>query len=150
MMRYARPPSSISATRRLGSGGALAYVWPMRFFSLATMMLAWLTYGTMFAWAGCPMCASMSQPATNSMTMQHHHMAGMEMGETAKVSAPEKNPCAAGGMAHMPLCSACLVVPVDVIVHAGGKQVFSYPSPAIALAFPGARPAPQAPPPRSI
>ncbi len=120
----------------------------MRLFSIATMMLAWLTYGTMFAWAGCPMCASMSQPAAVSMTMQHHHMPGMDMDETVKGSAPEKNPCAAGGMAHMPLCSACLIVPVDVIVHAGGKQAFSYPSLAIALAFPGARPAPQAPPPR--
>ncbi len=124
----------------------------MRFFSIATMMLALLTYGTMFAWAGCPMCASMSQPAAVDMVAgkPHHHMPGMDMGETAKVLAPVKNPCAAGGMTHMPLCSACLVVPVDVMVHADGKQVFAYPSPAIALALPGARPAPQAPPPRLI
>jgi hypothetical protein len=121
----------------------------MRFFSIATMMLAWLAYGTMFAWAGCPMCASMSQPAADSMTMQQqHHMPGMEMDETVRVSAPAKNPCTDGGTAHMPLCSACLVVPVDVIVHDDGKRAFSYPSPGIALAFPGARPAPQAPPPR--
>ncbi|WP_348625618.1 hypothetical protein [Rhizobium sp. 2MFCol3.1] len=94
----------------------------------------------------------MSQPAAVDMAAgkPHHHMQGMDMGETAKVSAQEKSPCAAGGMAHMPLCSACLVVPVDVIVDADGKQAFSYPSPAIALAFPGARPAPQAPPPRLI
>ncbi|MDM9626508.1 hypothetical protein QTL95_11420 [Rhizobium sp. S152] len=123
----------------------------MRFFAISTMMLAWLTYGTMFAWAGCPMCASMSQQAAVDMAAgkAHQHMPGMETGETVKVSAPAKNPCAAGGMAHMPLCSACLVVPVDVIVHTDGKQIFSYPSPAIALALPGARPAPQAPPPRS-
>ncbi|MFK0331298.1 hypothetical protein ACIQUB_09265 [Rhizobium sp. NPDC090275] len=92
----------------------------------------------------------MSQPAAVDMAAgkPHHHMPDMEMGDAVKGSVPAKNPCAAGSMGHMPLCSACLVVPVDVIVHADGKQVFSYPSPAIALAFPGARPAPQAPPPR--
>jgi hypothetical protein len=99
----------------------------MRIFSIAAMIVAWLIYGTMFAWAGCPMCASMSQPAAVDMAAGelHHHMPDMEMGETVKVSEREKNPCADGGMAHMPLCSACLVVPVDVIVHADGKQVFA-------------------------
>ncbi|MBB3966385.1 hypothetical protein [Rhizobium metallidurans] len=124
----------------------------MRLLSIAMMMLAWLAYGTMFAWAGCPMCASMNQPAAADMStgMSHQAMADMEMGNSIKASALAKSPCEGGGMTHMPLCSACLVVPVDVIVHDDGKQAFSYPSPAIALALPGARPAPLAPPPRPI
>jgi outer membrane murein-binding lipoprotein Lpp len=126
-----------------------AYVDRMRPIAIVTMMFAWLVYGTMSAWAGCPMCASMNQIASvgNGVAAQHD-MAGMDMG--AASAAPEKDPCAAGGMVHMPFCSACLVVPPVVAIHAGGRQVFSYPSPASAETFPGARPAPLAPPPRLI
>ncbi len=80
---------------------------------------------------------------------QHHYMAGMEMDGTATANTPASDPCPVGGMAHMPFCSACLVVPPEVAVGTDGKQVFSYPSPAIERAFPGARPAPLAPPPRT-
>jgi hypothetical protein len=121
----------------------------MRLLAIATMMLAWFAYGTMSAWAGCPMCASMNQVvnADVNASAQHHHMAGM--GDTAKADTRATDPCPAGGIVHMPFCSACLVVPPDAAVHADGKQVFSYPSPDIALALPGARPAPLAPPPRT-
>jgi hypothetical protein len=122
----------------------------MRPIAIVTMMFAWLVYGTMSAWAGCPMCASMNQIASvdHGADAQHHHIAGMEMG-TAR-AAPAKDPCAAGGMVHMPLCSACLVVPPVIDIQAEGRQVFSYPAPATSHAFPGARPAPLAPPPRLI
>lgn len=86
------------------------------------------------------------------MGMPGMNMAGMDMHGAGKSSLPQpvpaKDPCSAGGMMHMSICSACLVVPAAVTVYAGGRQVFSYPSPALAVAFPGASPAPLAPPPR--
>ncbi|KRB49854.1 hypothetical protein ASE04_14710 [Rhizobium sp. Root708] len=123
----------------------------MRFLAAVTLMLAWLAYG-MSAFAGCPMCESMRQAASADMTgaAQHHHMAGMDMGDTVKPQTPASDPCPAGGMAHMPFCSACLAVVPEVTVGADGKQMFSYPSPATARALPGARPAPLAPPPRTV
>ena len=80
--------------------GTIAYVLPMRLLSIATMMLAWLAYGTMFAWAGCPMCASMNQPAAADMStgMSHQAMADMEMGDSIKVPASAQSPCEGGGM----------------------------------------------------
>ncbi len=155
-----RGPINVGA--RLGSGGMLAYLAPMRVLAIVTMMLAWLVYGTLSAWAGCPMCASMSASVDMASDAQHHHMGGTDvsgvdmagmaadMGHAAKHTAPAKDPCATGGMPHMPFCSACLIVPPAVAVHADGQRPFSYPSPAIDAAFPGARPAPLAPPPRWV
>ena len=142
---------------RLGSRDWLAYLAPMRVLAIVTMMLAWFAYGTLSAWAGCPMCASMRASADMASNAQQHHMASMDTAgmaadtrNVANDAAPAKDPCANGGMAHMPFCSACLVMPPAVAIHADDPRLFSYPSPAPSAAFPGARPAPLAPPPRSV
>ncbi|RUL96037.1 hypothetical protein [Rhizobium chutanense] len=119
----------------------------MRTFRLMTMLLGWLVYSAMSAWAGCPTCASMNAPAAVETGM-HHQMAGMDMPETADKTAPSKDPCASGNAAHMPLCAACLLLPPAVAVTDGQKSVFGYPAPALARALDDNRPVPQPPPPR--
>ncbi|OWV84979.1 hypothetical protein ATY81_11685 [Rhizobium sp. R72] len=119
----------------------------MRFLAIIAMVFAWLAYGTMSAWAGCPTCLSM-QAAASKASVEHQHMSGMDMGEKAKSPAPQQDPCSAAGMVHMPFCSTCLVVPPPMAFGEAGKQAFSYPAPGAAHAMRDARPAPLAPPPR--
>ncbi|XUM48222.1 hypothetical protein NBG89_02065 [Rhizobium sp. YTU87027] len=119
----------------------------MRFLAIIAMVFAWLAYGTMSAWAGCPTCLSM-QAAASKAIVEHQHMSGMDMGEKAESPAPQQDPCSAAGMVHMPFCSACLVVPPPMVFGEAGKQAFSYPAPGAAHAMRDARPAPLAPPPR--
>ena len=121
----------------------------MRFVAIMAMILGWLTFSAS-AWAGCPMCASMSQPAASGM--QHdmpgmgtpHHMA-MDHGQDAA-----KDPCSPGNPGHMTTCSYCLVTPAAVVIVDGGKPVFAYPAPAAGRVLSDLRPAPQAPPPRFV
>jgi len=121
----------------------------MRFLAIIAMVFAWLAYGSMSAWAGCPTCLSMQTVASHSGG-EHHDMSGMDMGENTKSPAPQLDPCSAGGIVHMPFCSACLVVPPSIGFGVAGKHVFSYPAPGPAHALPDARPAPLAPPPRLV
>ncbi|OWV82637.1 hypothetical protein ATY75_27055 [Rhizobium sp. N122] len=118
----------------------------MRTLALITMVLGWLVYSAMSAWAGCPTCASMNAPAAE--TGMHHQMAGMQMPDAASKADPLKDPCSTGNAAHMPLCSACLLLPPAIMVVDSAKPVFAYPTPALARALDDDRPAPQAPPPR--
>ena len=119
----------------------------MRALALITMVFGWLVYSAMSAWAGCPTCASMNMPVAESGGM-HHEITGMKMPGPAGKSNPLKDPCAAGGSAHMPLCAACLLLPPTVAVMADGKSIFGYPAPALARALDDNMPPPQAPPPR--
>ncbi|KQV68452.1 hypothetical protein ASC90_11565 [Rhizobium sp. Root1220] len=119
----------------------------MRFLAMITTMLAWLAYGTMSAWAGCPMCVSTANAATIDVST-HQHAPGMHMDE--RHSAPAKNPCSSGGVAHVALCVACIAILPATAAGGEGKQVFSYPAPAASAALPDARPAPVAPPPRLL
>ncbi|NEJ71450.1 hypothetical protein GR197_13000 [Rhizobium phaseoli] len=125
----------------------------MRTLALITMLLGWLVYSAMSAWAGCRACASMNMPVAVEAGSMHHQMAGMDvskenMPEGPCHAAPLKEPCAGGDAAHMPLCAACLLLPPTVTVMDGGTSVFGYPAPALARALDDKRPAPQAPPPR--
>ncbi|EJZ20356.1 hypothetical protein NE852_04780 [Rhizobium sp. Pop5] len=120
----------------------------MRTLALITMVFSWLVYSAMSAWAGCPTCASMNAPAAPMAGTMQHAMAGMDMPEPAGKANRLKDPCAAGGAAHMPLCAACLLLPPTVLATTGAKAVFAYPAPALARALDDNRPAPQAPPPR--
>ena len=121
----------------------------MRLVAIMAMILGWLTFSAS-AWAGCPMCASMSQPTVSGM--QHdmpgmgapHHMA-MDHGQDAA-----KDPCSPGNPGHMTTCSYCLVTPAAVVIADGGKHVFAYPAPAAGRVLADLRPAPQAPPPRFV
>ncbi|WP_244919740.1 hypothetical protein [Rhizobium grahamii] len=133
----------------LGFFALCSYFDGMRFFAIIAMALAWMAYGTMSAWAGCPTCLSMQTVAATS-SVEHHHVAGMDMGETAKSAPAQQDPCSATGMVHMPFCSACLVVPPPMVFAAAGKHVFSYPAPGPADAMRDARPQPLAPPPRLV
>ncbi|NNU66669.1 hypothetical protein FE844_022175 [Rhizobium indicum] len=118
----------------------------MRMLALITMLLGWLVYSAMSAWAGCPTCASMNAAVIeNGM---HHEMAGMDRHEAAGKADPLKDPCTTGNSAHMPLCAACLLLPATVTVMDGGKSMFGYPGPALARALDDERPTPQPPPPR--
>ncbi|ARO28855.1 MULTISPECIES: hypothetical protein [Rhizobium] len=120
----------------------------MRTLALMTMVLGWLVYSAMSAWAGCPTCASMNGPAAPKSATMDHAMAGMDMsGATGKAQAL-KDPCAAGRAAQMPLCAACLLLPPAAMTAAGVKPVFAYPAPALARVLDDDRPAPLAPPPR--
>jgi len=121
----------------------------MRFLAIIAMVFGWFAFGTMSAWAGCPTCLSM-QPVAATPSAEHQHMAGMAMGEKAKSSPAQQDPCSAAVMAHMPFCSACLVIPPLSVIAATGKQMFSYPAPGPAHAMQDARPAPLAPPPRLV
>ncbi|TCS06775.1 MULTISPECIES: hypothetical protein [unclassified Rhizobium] len=116
----------------------------MRALALVTMFFSWLVYSTMSAWAGCPTCASMNMAIGAEASTAHHHMA-----DVASKGDAAKDPCSTG-VAHMPLCNACMVLPADVPIADGGKHVFAYPSPAPDRALRENRPAPQAPPPRVI
>ncbi|NKL23753.1 hypothetical protein [Rhizobium leguminosarum] len=118
----------------------------MRTLALITMLLGWLVYSVMSAWAGCPTCASMNAAAIE--TGMRHEMAGMDMPQMTEKAAPSKDPCAAGNAAHMPLCAACLLLPPTVTVMDGGKSIFAYPAPALARALDDDKPVPQPPPPR--
>ncbi|MBB4234776.1 hypothetical protein [Rhizobium esperanzae] len=120
----------------------------MRTLALITMVLGWLVYSAMSAWAGCPTCASMTAPVAVETGSVHHQMAGMDMPEGAAKTAPLKDPCTTGNSAHMPLCAACLLLPPAVTVMDGGKSVFGYPAPVPVRALDDNHPAPQAPPPR--
>ncbi|MBB3656366.1 hypothetical protein FHX15_001579 [Rhizobium sp. BK650] len=113
------------------------------------MFFGWLVYSTMSAWAGCPTCASMSMAVQAEAGSPHHHADGMNMAEVAAKANSAKDPCATG-IAHMPLCAACMVLPVADLFADGGKHVFAYPSPALDRALRDTKPAPQAPPPRFI
>ncbi|AHG44216.1 hypothetical protein RLEG12_13700 [Rhizobium leguminosarum bv. trifolii CB782] len=120
----------------------------MRTLALITMVLGWLVYSAMSAWAGCPTCASMNAPVAAEGGVMYHEISGMDMPEGAVKTAPLKDPCTTGNSAHMPLCAACLLLPPTVTVTDGGKSVYGYPDPALARALDDNRPAPQAPPPR--
>jgi hypothetical protein len=121
----------------------------MRLVSIIAMLLGWLIYSTMSAWAGCPMCASMATVASAQTAMPHHEMGGMKMAETGKAD-PFKDPCATGGMVHLPFCSACLMVPPTLMVDTGARHVFAYPSPASGQPLQDTLPGPVAPPPRLV
>ncbi|MBB2754793.1 UNVERIFIED_ORG: hypothetical protein GGI57_005529 [Rhizobium aethiopicum] len=120
----------------------------MRTLALVTMVLSWLVYSAMSAWAGCPTCASMNAPSAAEAGGMHHQMAGMAMPDASGKAAPMKDPCATSNAAHMPLCAACLLLPPAMLVADNAKPVFAYPAPALARALDDNRPAPQAPPPR--
>ncbi|WP_064693960.1 hypothetical protein [Rhizobium aegyptiacum] len=118
----------------------------MRMIALMTMILGWLVYSAMSAWAGCPICTSMNRPAAPKSATMDHAMAGMNMpGATGKAEAL-KDPRATGRAAHMPLCAACL--PPAAMADRDAKPVFLYPAPALARVLDDNRPAPLAPPPR--
>ncbi|WHO72733.1 hypothetical protein [Rhizobium sp. BT03] len=119
----------------------------MRTLALVTMVLSWLVYSAMSAWAGCPTCASMNAPVAAEATM-HHQTASMHRPDAAGKADPAKDPCSTGNAAHIPLCSACLLLPTAIMVVDSAKPVFAYPIPALARALDDDRPAPQAPPPR--
>ncbi|OAV53054.1 hypothetical protein A6U98_30320 [Rhizobium sp. WYCCWR10014] len=119
----------------------------MRTLALIPMLLGWLAYGAMSAWAGCPTCASMNVPVAVETTM-HHEMHGVDMPGAAGKADPSKDPCATGKSAHMPLCAACLLLPPAVTVMDGEKSIFGYPAPALARALDDEKPTPQPPPPR--
>ncbi|MGO8015969.1 hypothetical protein AB9E19_13550 [Rhizobium leguminosarum] len=118
----------------------------MRMLALITMVLGWLVYSAMSAWAGCPTCASMNAAAIE--TGMHHEMHGMVTSEAVGKTERSKGPCASGNSAHMPLCAACLLLPATVTVMDGGKPIFAYPAPALAPALDDNKPTPQPPPPR--
>ena len=120
----------------------------MRTLALITMVLSWLVYSAMSAWAGCPTCVSMNAPVAGEAGSTPHQMAGMDMAEAAGKADAAKDPCSTGNAAHMPLCSACLLLPPAITVVDSAKPVFAYPVPALARALADDRPAPQAPPPR--
>lgn len=138
----------------LGMRRVLAYLRLMRRISTLIMLLGWLVYGTMPALAACPMCTSpaMTQASIETKAASHmRHMAAMPDHEsmTSHVANHDQNPCK-GGMAHMPSCAACLVVPPALAI-AGDKLVaFSYPAPGTMRALPDSVPAPTAPPPRLL
>jgi hypothetical protein len=121
----------------------------MRALALMTMFFGWLVYSTLSAWAGCPTCASMSTAVQTEASMTHHHMSGMAMPDMAAKADSAKDPCSTG-VAHMPLCAACMVLPPADLLADGGKHVFAYPSPALDRALRDNRPTPQAPPPRFV
>lgn len=121
----------------------------MRPFALMTMFFGCLVYSTMSAWAGCPTCASMTMAVQAEASVPHHHADGMDMRDMAAKDSSAKDPCATG-VAHMPLCAACMVLPPADLIADGGKHVFAYPSPALDRVLRDSRPAPQAPPPRFI
>jgi len=121
----------------------------MRTIALVTMVLGWLVYSAMSAWAGCPTCMSMNAPVAAEAGAMHHQIAGTHMPDTAAGKAdPSKDPCSTGNAAHMPLCSACLLLPPAIMVVDSKKPVFAYPVPALDRTLDDDRPAPQAPPPR--
>jgi hypothetical protein len=121
----------------------------MRALALITMFFGWLVYSTMSAWAGCPTCASMNMSVQADSSTAHHHMEGMAMPDMAAKDDSAKDLCSTG-IAHMPLCAACVVLPATATIPDGGKHVFAYPAPALDRALRDNRPAPQAPPPRFI
>lgn len=127
----------------------------MRAFALMTMFFGWLVYSTMSAWAGCPTCALMNMAVQAEAGLAHFHTGGMDMGgmvSKSDMSAKNnsaKDPCDTG-VAHMPLCAACMVVPPADFIADGGRAAFAYPAPAPDRPLRGNRPAPQAPPPRFI
>lgn len=121
----------------------------MRALALITMFFGWLVYSTLSAWAGCPTCASMTMPVQIETSTTHHHMDGMSMADMTPQKDSAKDPCSTG-VAHMPLCAACMVLPPIDLVANGGKPVFAYPAPALDRVLRDNRPAPQAPPPRFL
>lgn len=119
----------------------------MRPIALTVMLFSWLIYSTMAAWAGCPTCVSMAHAASMDMAGVHHEMSGMEMGDgTAKA----KDPCSTSGMAHTPFCAACLILPPEVVVYSNARPAHGYAQPLPGKRLSDNRPAPLAPPPRSI
>jgi hypothetical protein len=121
----------------------------MRLVSIIAMLLGCLIYSTMSTWAACPMCASMATAASAQTAIQHHEMGGMNMAEIGKADLL-KDPCATGGMVHLPFCSACLMVPPTLMVDTGARHVFAYPSPASGQPLQDTLPGPVAPPPRLV
>ncbi|GAA3061475.1 hypothetical protein GCM10010520_07170 [Rhizobium viscosum] len=119
------------------------------------MFFGWLVYSTMSAWAGCPTCASMNMAVQAEAGTAHLHTDGMGTGGMMSKSGmaaknnSAKDPCATG-VAHTPLCAACMMVPPADFIADGGKAVLAYPAPAPDRALRDNRPAPQAPPPRFI
>ena len=114
----------------------------MRLVAIIAMIFGWLSFSAS-AWAGCPMCASADQPTSAEM---HHDMPGVAMDHSKGVP---NDPCASGDQ-HMATCSYCLVTPAAVMIDIDAKHVFAYPAPATAKTLIDLRPAPQAPPPRTI
>lgn len=118
------------------------------------MLLGWLVYGMMPALAACPMCDSPAMTKASVETMAASHMrdmAAMPDHESMKshVANHDQNPCKEG-MAHMPSCAACLVVPPALATGGGKVLAFSYPAPGTMRALPDSVPAPMAPPPRLL
>ena len=59
----------------------------MRTLAFITMVLGWLVYSAMSAWAGCPTCASMNAPVAAESGSLNHEMAGMHMPKEAGKAA---------------------------------------------------------------
>lgn len=121
----------------------------MRFLAFTSIVLGWLVYSIVSAWAGCPICLSVNAPASAEAVSIHHHdrdHAGMM--EVAKKADPAKAPCSTDGAAHMSYCGACLVVLPPLMIDTGAKHLSAYPAPAVVQALHDNRPTPQAPPPR--
>lgn len=127
----------------------LTYLRVMRLVAIMAMILGWLTFSAS-AWAGCPMCASMSQPAVSEM---QHDMPGMGTTHPMTMNHGQdaaKDPCSPGSAGHMATCSYCVVTPATVVIADGGRHVFAYPAPAAGKFLADLRPAPLAPPPRFL
>jgi hypothetical protein len=122
----------------------------MRLLAFISIVLAWLVYGIVSAWAGCPICLTASTPGSAETVTTHHHGDHAGMTEAAKKADRVKAPCSTDGAAHTSSCAACLVVPPPLVADAGAEHLFAYPAPAVAQALHGDRPAPQAPPPRCV
>lgn len=122
----------------------------MRPFAFASIVLGWLVYSVISAWAGCPICMPSNAPAAIETVGTHHHGGHAGMMEAVKKADPVKAPCSTDGTAHMSYCAACLVVLPPFMGDTGDKHLFAYPAPAVMQALHDNRPAPQAPPPRSV
>ncbi|WP_454848334.1 hypothetical protein [Rhizobium binxianense] len=89
-------------------------------------------------------------PTATETVGTHHHGGHAGMMEATKKAAPVKAPCSADGTAHMSYCAACLVVLPPLMHDTDAEHLFAYPAPAVVQALHDNRPAPQAPPPRSV
>ncbi|MEZ2129435.1 MULTISPECIES: hypothetical protein [unclassified Sinorhizobium] len=139
----------------LGTWRVLAYVRFMRRISTLIMFLGWLVYGVMPALAACPMCDSSAtiRAVIETTTAATHmrHMAAMSDDESMTLHAADRdqNPCK-NGMAHLPSCAICLIVPPAIAIGDAKVLAFSYPAPESMRPLPDSVPAPTAPPPRLL
>jgi hypothetical protein len=125
----------------------------MRSLAFLLMFFGWLVYGTVSAWAGCPMCLAGVAPASPQNAVHNQHamsgmaMTGMSMNEPAKAETG-KRPCSATDGAHMSFCAACLALTPGVAFDKGGNPAISRPTPGPVDPLRGMRTAPVPPPPR--